>query len=1589
MTDSNLVPQGENTVPEGAFGIGSKTTDDFTETGKLVKKLDETKLGGLNKNLQKSNARVVDFFDNKFLGNQRTFEEILEERSKIINEATVKNEAISEELKKTPASQIVRGSITGPLKAINETVEFFDDIGDYLQGNPYDNNDLIDYSYFEKEGDGAFYQIPQAVTQFLLPMGLASKGLQTLGKGNAILQNPWTRNFIAGWITDFVVEDPYEENLFNMIDSFEGHKGIPILETAIDIFKLPASAFSAKDDISPIEARLRKAFGGSLLGETLTGLSIGFKGLKNSPQTVKRILETLENKKKVLFKDNGIDAAGNELLDPIEQFKQQLKNDRDTLPPRSEDGEFIDPEGFYGIETDEQFDDFFKPVERPPVKPYKTNLEAKRGLSRGADNLKKRLRLEVNLKNADPNEVEAIETFIDTIGDRMFDQNSLSITTKLSQGGQYSFGNNLIKVRRQIVEGFEQGAGGGFGHVMIHELSHGLSRFLPKEDLARYTKEFKSAQNKYLKQFEKEKAAFVRNNTPESLRQKIGPSPISFKLPKITETNYLKKARDYFDKSKFKNENYRFQDIDEYFAENITDEFLDFYRGENRIAGSPLDFAPQGTFKRITQELALFVEDLFVSLKARLGGSQTRKIFNDYVKRKNIKKYRNRPLDTENIEGVTGMAKKKKPKIKSTFNPKLTPETTANGIEGLRKFVLDGGEYFKELDQSGKWPFSRTFGDMLAAANHQTNGEAIEIAEFVIKEFGNFGKKDLAAATINLNRIMNKNADELFQLASKLDEAITTKNIDLIKTVKDNFIEETKLLQGVVYLNKGVKSITGQTLVANKLGGNLSEVAATADDFGKKTTKVTKDTNIDSINRDFIESTKFDEIETTFNKIFELVEQGDTNAAKSLIRLTRYMQAAGGNPEVMKKMTKNFLLKGVEFTNEIYINSILSGPPTHAVNMISTALNTFIKPIERGFGAGKIKFRKNPNLPYNFNNLSNLTFKPEFNTVQFKRSAKELVYMIHSMEDAFKIAKKAFNMNENILDRGAMVQDARRISRNINAEDVKNFGNESVTGLNLRKRFIDLTLADAYIPSLYNGFRKINGFGSRLLITEDEFFKQVNFRAFVKSEAWEKGINKGKQGAELTKYIDEQFKKVIQITESGSTKGLPQSVVDLYKKAKDYAADATFTKDLPNDSFGGGVQKIASHPMGRIIFPFVRTPINIFKAQVRRTPVVNLALKEYREALLSSDEAIASTARGEMYLGGSFWALAGTLAYGQNDDFSPIAMTGGGPNNITASGRALMKQKIESGWQPYSLRFLVYGDDGKPIIGNNGKPKYNYISIKRLDPWSSFFMMAGDLFQIMGQLDESDRTDVAVAASVAFGRNITNKTFLQGMTELGDAISNPFALQSLIERRLANIVNPVSGFGRTVQKGVDSTKFDTTYMPGDDIVMLRQFYNELARTVPGYGSNLFADQNWLTGSFVDYPVGFGPDIFNVINPFTATTSKDNLVLTVINDLKIELQPPQKELLKKKNMPGSGIPLDRQQYAEFVDTVAFHKIGNKRLIETLYLYLNKNTTKALLATANGENINASNMDEQVAIQNQAAANIESEIRSFVSTYKKKH
>ena len=57
-------------------------------------------------------------------------------------------------------------------------------------------------------------------------------------------------------------------------------------------------------------------------------------------------------------------------------------------------------------------------------------------------------------------------------------------------------------------------------------------------------------------------------------------------------------------------------------------------------------------------------------------------------------------------------------------------------------------------------------------------------------------------------------------------------------------------------------------------------------------------------------------------------------------------------------------------------------------------------------------------------------------------------------------------------------------------------------------------------------------------------------------------------------------------------------------------------------------------------------------------------MKEYRQALRSTDPNIAARARGEMYLGGGFAVSAALIARDIENPFAEVAMTVGGPNNV-------------------------------------------------------------------------------------------------------------------------------------------------------------------------------------------------------------------------------------------------------------------------------------------------------------------------------------
>jgi len=896
-----------------------------------------------------------------------------QEAGKEFREKLKKSEEI---IKKTKTSKVIRGAITGPIKAVNETIEFVDDIKDYVKGNPYDNNDFFPLQNTplesEDDQDDPFYKIPQAITQFLLPMGLISKGLNKAGMANV-----WARNALSGFIADTVVQDPLEENLFNMLDNH------PRLESPI------TEILKTDEDATVIENRLRQAGGGFLAGEVVTALGLGIKGLKKSPELVDRIVKRLDERKKIKVNDFTTDNLGDEIIDIVSKKK---------------------------------------PVSRK---------------------------------------------------------------TKVS----------------------------------------------------------------------------------------------------------------------------------------------------------------------------------------------------------------------------------KDPKIQTTFNPKFTGTS-----EEVRTNLLNLAEELKNKDANNTWPYRRTFADMAAAANAKLPADIIEEARFFNQTYGRGGERDLPATLISMNQLMNKNANDLADLAAQLDMATTVNNTEAIKELGDQIVREAEVLNSLVYINKPLKSIPAQTLAANRVAGGAGKTAATADDLASKSPIAGVPGKIEDAAKETTKAAT--DMDQTLKEVVDLSKKGNKEATRKLKYITKKLQAAKGNPEAMREMARrDFPRKALEINNELFINAILSGPQTHAVNVVSTALNTLVRPFDQSVGS---------------------LIKGDM--TGFMRGGKELFYLAQSSGDSLKAMVKAFQVEDNIINPSSMVDDRAEAA----------------------KRFRIRMDGPGWIPSLVNFAGTAIRLPSRFLLSEDEFFKQINFRAYVKATAWENGVKAGRTGEGLKNYVEEQFEKTIEIVNKNSMANVKdQNIIDLYEEAQQYAAEVTFTNDLPQSSFGGDFQTfINKHPSARIFFPFVRTPVNLLKNLGRRTVITAPAMEEYRQALKSSNPSIAAKARGELATGSMLWITAGAAAFSISDDFSEIAITGGGPRDFD-----LLNQKRQTGWQPYSFRFLQKDENGEPIIGDDGRPKYKYISYQRLDPWSSFLSISADMAQIAGQLDYQDRQDLATVAVTALSRNITNKTYLQGITELAQLLA--------------------------------------------------------------------------------------------------------------------------------------------------------------------------------------------------------------------------
>lgn len=249
----------------------------------------------------------------------------------------------------------------------------------------------------------------------------------------------------------------------------------------------------------------------------------------------------------------------------------------------------------------------------------------------------------------------------------------------------------------------------------------------------------------------------------------------------------------------------------------------------------------------------------------------------------------------------------------------------------------------------------------------------------------------------------------------------------------------------------------------------------------------------------------------------------------------------------------------------------------------------------------------------------------------------------------------------------------------------------------------------------------------RFLSAEDAIFTTMNERGEAYSLAVRQATKEG-----MNPLTHEFRERVVQLVQ--------EPTIEMAKAIEGAGKRFTFNTELGEK--GQAVQKFVRAWHLEWAVPFIRTPGNIAKELARMTPLAPL-VKEWREAIVKGgaerDKAIAEIAVGTA-------TMTAVFAYAMEGNISGAGEPDPGKRRVQQA----------AGLQPYSIKF--------------GNTWYNY---QRLQPFGTLVGMAADIAEVWDHLNEEESDKVPKMLSVAFANAVTNQTFLQGITNVVNAMGDP------------------------------------------------------------------------------------------------------------------------------------------------------------------------------------------------------------------------
>lgn len=310
------------------------------------------------------------------------------------------------------------------------------------------------------------------------------------------------------------------------------------------------------------------------------------------------------------------------------------------------------------------------------------------------------------------------------------------------------------------------------------------------------------------------------------------------------------------------------------------------------------------------------------------------------------------------------------------------------------------------------------------------------------------------------------------------------------------------------------------------------------------------------------------------------------------------------------------------------------------------------------------------------------------------------------------------------------------------------------------------------------------------------------------------------------------------------------------------------------------------YPAFQVILPFVQTPAVIAKRTVERSPAgfvkAYKTLEKFKKGEATRGEVADAFARpvlGTMILGG----FVGVAKSGM--------MTGSGPSDPREKG--LLR---DTGWQPYSFKVPMGG-------------KTVYIPFNRFEPVSSILGFAADLAEMDDQKQAGDMFDKALGSIV---ENLTSKTYLQGLSDAANAISQPKQFLGQYASNLAGsaVPNIISRANQAIDPTLRETRPDSTGLAG----IPERIGKTIASRVPGLAQKLPERRN-AQGDVLERPGNAVTRFLSPVQPSTDKGAEADLERAFLDAEFIPSKPARQITLPRSN--GKKLDLTEQELEVFV------------------------------------------------------------------------